>query len=421
VGINMPCKTTVFSGYSVFLNAMNYRQMSGRAGRRGFDLIGNVIFYCVPQFKLNQLLTSKLSDLRGSLPLTISLVLRFMCRYSMWDERVGDANSEKGNKEETMNVIKSIIQTSFSSCNNPHISSMLPFYFYYSMGYLVKEQYIGVDGTPGNFCGLLNHLYFLEPTNFVFVSLLKEGLFDQMLQPSQNKYLTLELLVVLSHLFCIVKFPPMIKVTSANKGPSSVILPPLPENFQKAIKKHNKQALETAILYLKAYARAYKQQLGEDNVLPVSHVVFPSEATNANSPNLIGELKARSEKFSLRSAFSATSGLGDSFDNADELSTSIRQGIYFDRALIPVLELQKGPVNAYIYDLFNHKSAKSILRYNHMRGDILYDNLKHFMLIIKTIAVALEKRNETTSPTVREFKNLATEYTEIFGEYASKF
>ena len=44
----MPCRSVVFAGDSNMLNALQYRQMSGRAGRRGFDLLGHVIFYGLP-------------------------------------------------------------------------------------------------------------------------------------------------------------------------------------------------------------------------------------------------------------------------------------------------------------------------------------------------------------------------------------
>ena len=51
MGINMPTKTSVFAGDAVFLNGMNYRQMAGRAGRRGFDLRGNIVFMGVRREK----------------------------------------------------------------------------------------------------------------------------------------------------------------------------------------------------------------------------------------------------------------------------------------------------------------------------------------------------------------------------------
>ena len=53
VGVNMPTRTVVFTGLTKFSGEINdfrvlrsdeYTQMSGRAGRRGLDKIGNVIY-----------------------------------------------------------------------------------------------------------------------------------------------------------------------------------------------------------------------------------------------------------------------------------------------------------------------------------------------------------------------------------------
>lgn len=75
LGINMPCKTVIFSGDSVFLTALNFRQAAGRAGRRGFDIFGNVVFQQIPTAKVQRLISSRLPDLNGHFPITTNLVL----------------------------------------------------------------------------------------------------------------------------------------------------------------------------------------------------------------------------------------------------------------------------------------------------------------------------------------------------------
>jgi len=52
--------------------------MSGRAGRRGQDMIGNVFFYDIPLPKVERLIKSNVPQLKGQFPLTISLILRLM-------------------------------------------------------------------------------------------------------------------------------------------------------------------------------------------------------------------------------------------------------------------------------------------------------------------------------------------------------
>jgi hypothetical protein len=57
VGIHMPCRTVVFPKASHFLRAMSFHQMSGRAGRRGYDFVGNVVFANFDFPKMKQLIS----------------------------------------------------------------------------------------------------------------------------------------------------------------------------------------------------------------------------------------------------------------------------------------------------------------------------------------------------------------------------
>lgn len=75
-GINMPCRTVAFAGDHIFLNSLQFCQMSGRAGRRGFDTLGHVVFMEVPQRKVASLMVSPVPQLHGNFPLSVTLALR---------------------------------------------------------------------------------------------------------------------------------------------------------------------------------------------------------------------------------------------------------------------------------------------------------------------------------------------------------
>jgi hypothetical protein len=81
LGINMPCRSVVFVGDSPRLHRMAYRQMAGRAGRRGFDNRGNVIFMGVPATKVNKLVTCSVPRLLGSQVMQPSTVVRMSLQH----------------------------------------------------------------------------------------------------------------------------------------------------------------------------------------------------------------------------------------------------------------------------------------------------------------------------------------------------
>ncbi|KAI4292205.1 ATP-dependent RNA helicase DDX60 [Pancytospora philotis] len=66
LGINMPCRTVVFAGDSLALDPMNYKQMAGRAGRRGYDTLGNIVFMGIPRSRVQNLMVSMLPQVQGS-------------------------------------------------------------------------------------------------------------------------------------------------------------------------------------------------------------------------------------------------------------------------------------------------------------------------------------------------------------------
>lgn len=66
LGINMPCRTTIFAGDTLFLDPMNYKQMSGRAGRRGYDTLGNIVFFGISKNRVRNLMVSNLPEIQGA-------------------------------------------------------------------------------------------------------------------------------------------------------------------------------------------------------------------------------------------------------------------------------------------------------------------------------------------------------------------
>lgn len=373
LGINMPCKTVVFCGDSIFLTALNFRQAAGRAGRRGFDVLGNVVFHGIPVSKVRQLLSSRLPDLTGHFPITTTLVLRLSTllsesKYSAFATRSVDALLSQprlylGGEENRMTVLH-------------HLR--------FSIEYLRRQFLLDQSGQPLNFAGCVSHLYYTENSNFAFHALLKEGYFHHLCagirrNPQSTERITRTLMLVLAHIFgrvfCRQVDQEFIEEVIKN-SPSSVFLPPLPDDAAAILQGHNKETLDIFSNYVRTFA---EQHIAEDDcTLPLSGLKFGGADDN-------GAVVPQ-----VRSHFVALSGHGDEFSSISELCNTVRTGIFLEEAVIPHVPLDPElPLNAYLLDFFKHGDITALVEANKIKKGEVWFVLNDFSMVLATIITSL--------------------------------
>ncbi|KAI0310817.1 hypothetical protein OF83DRAFT_1153629, partial [Amylostereum chailletii] len=154
LGINAPAKTTVFCGDSPFLTALTYRQCAGRAGRRGYDTLGRVVFYGIPLERVHRLVLSKLPRLAGTFPLSSTLSLR------LFNLLHGSENAPYAK-----NAVQSILRLPHISFGSDIGREQLLYHLRFSIEYLRRAGLLDKDGRPINLFGIASHLYHTEPSN----------------------------------------------------------------------------------------------------------------------------------------------------------------------------------------------------------------------------------------------------------------
>lgn len=385
LGLNMPCKTVVFTGDSVFLTALNYRQASGRAGRRGFDVLGNVVFHGIPPRRALEIMSARLPDLRGQFPTSVTLVLRLFGLLH------GTNNSEYAS-----NAAKSLLSQTRLYLGGPASQMSVAHHLRFSIDYLRRQHLLSKDGTPLNFSGLIGHLYFTENAVFAFHSLLKGGYFHNLCSgindPTTQPEIILEILLVLSHIFCRIPCNRYQDKSWLKKvvyrSPSLVMLPALPEAAVQILKDHNQETLEIFQDYVGTYSSQHLADVPDIQLPLTAHKVEPREPRDMR--NILPSL----DETIVRSPFAALSGFTDKFETISELCDTARAGVFLEESAIPYIpmaphETNGVPWNAYLYDFFKHGDMSALVRDNGIKGGDVWFRLKDFSLILATIVTSL--------------------------------
>ena len=426
LGINMPAKSSVFVSDAVYLNAMNFRQMAGRAGRRGFDLRGHVVFLGMPSGKCFRLMRSDLPKLHGNLVLSNSMALRLIIRQSALARlRQHDQEAYWRGVRACWRLVNLPLFDPMSACGGGAAAGggmmgrQMAHAFRFAVEYLQRMGLIRVDGAgetePNDLAAFVAHLFFMEPSNFAFVSLLiaDDGkLFQRLCRPGPQRDETV--ISVLCHVFMRSPVPASLAARvlqrGSTSGPSIVLLPDLAsigarvkcpggevvsegELVRRAL--CSEQALRSLEAYCACFASAHAAELGDDDVLPVSGCTLGRQPSSgpaaADLGPLLGPLGVRPR---VRSAFVALSGHGDRFGSVDELCSTLRAGLYLDPQTVPVFELRpaSAPLNAYILDFFKHGQIRALVRFNRIRSDVVWDDLRSFALVLQALHAAMARR-----------------------------
>ncbi|XP_069688132.1 probable ATP-dependent RNA helicase DDX60 [Periplaneta americana] len=394
LGIHMPCKTVAIVGDSQYLNPLEFQQMSGRAGRRGFDTSGNVVFMGLKERKMCTLLTGKLPKMIGNFPLTVTLVLRALLMVS-------DITSEGTHKDEATRQALCRALTMLNCCllyqTIPELKNQMKHYFSFSTQLLMIQGLLDDEGKPQFMTGIVTHLHYHEPGNLAFVYLWKSGVFRRICKRDKDGKISKEtqmtLIVVLSYLFAIYPLHSMEeKIKHKN---SNVVLPPLPQEVKEVLKRYNNEVKYVFDNYFRNVATQIEKEMGPDISLPLSRVKFePQETfcpTKEGPKDLEKYITDTCSQNTICSSFAALSGHSDDglYSSSDTI-TNIRHEVFTDMKVVPLVEMDT-TYNGYAWDFYNHGIKKAIQRDNKLKQGYDFSLLYDFLLVLKTIKTTLEE------------------------------
>ncbi|KAI9750079.1 MAG: hypothetical protein M1815_002040 [Lichina confinis] len=376
LGINMPCKTVVFSGDSVFLTALNFRQCAGRAGRRGFDILGNVVFHGPSFDKASRLLSSRLPNLSGQFPMTTTLVLRLFTLLH-----------DSKDSEYAKRIVSSLLSQPRLYLGGEIFKEQVLHHVRFSIEYLRRQRLLGAHGEPLNFTSCVSHLYYTENSSFAFHALLKAGFFHALCADVNEKPAVVlrQLMLVMAHLFgrrplrtAEIEFIEETVKTSQ----SIVFLPELPRKARKILREHNEETLDIFTTYVKTFAE--QSITSDDRSLPLTGLDVGSD-----QPLSVAALK-QLPPTTARSPFVALSGHSDNFTSISDLCSSTRAGIFLEKSIVPHVDVPSDtPLNAYLYDFFMHGSVEPLAKANGIRKADVWFVLKDFSMVLATVVTSL--------------------------------
>ena len=345
LGINMPATSAVFVGDGAQLTALNFRQAAGRAGRRGYDVLGHVGFCCVPMDKIDRLLVSRIPSISGHFPISTTLLLRTFNLLKNSNRSPFAQRAVEGlfiNPEALVNAIGDVNAS----------KSQILYHIRFAIEYLRRERLINAAGQPINLAAPVSHLYYEEPSNFAFAALLRGGVFHEICRefdnPKKRAQICRRLVFILAQLFGRIPMRPEeanYRKATHKKAIGHIALPPLAEvepAAEKCLQEHD----DRVITLYKAYVATFTAQ--EDVAAIDSKLPFSGQDYAKT-----GDFKIATVSRPTQGVFSNLSSNVKNVSMQDIVATAPR-GVFID-GLSPQLTIanrKDAVLNAYAYDFY---------------------------------------------------------------------
>lgn len=446
LGIHMPCRTVVFAGDNVALNPLQYRQMSGRSGRRGFDMVGHVVFFGLPPTTICRLMTSDLPSLKGHWPLTPALAQRLVSLYRHPKFTDHEKLIVKARRQ-----MESLWMAPLFKMGNLDVSLQARSYFNACIEFLTLEGMVDADGGQIGFAEMSTRAFYrYEPYAWSVLALLRQGaLLDVCSRFDAKDTSVLEreerdmirktndlsvdvLLLVLCHatvrrevhrcalrdkslerqkvhqvvLPSLRSLPDLVDRSADGDRPSDAEqervtthrneLALLAEELESTLRSVHDNAVSAFTAHLRNVAAlAPPPPAVELQTLPFSRLTV-DEGTPEPTGTFFENLAAVRVHSETRSPFATLSGRGDTYTCPAEMEQAVRPDIYVDRELFPTTELfdtaiiDDGviPLNAGVFDFQHSVSKEELWRLNGLLPKDAFQDLTVFFRVIKRLEFA---------------------------------
>ncbi|CAF1179344.1 unnamed protein product [Adineta steineri] len=434
LGIHMPTKTVAFVKDSIFLDALQYRQSSGRAGRRGFDIQGHIVFINIPIPKIRHLIISSIPDIHPHSPISLTFLMRLLHLCS----------AAKGKDiEYAINRSLIALQCPFiaqSAVKHDLIKIQLQYHCLHTLHFLHQLNLIDGKGALVGLAGLSTHLYYHEPANLFLVYLMNAQLFHRLDDDDDIVSVLARLFTTMPWLITYKTYEDLSSTRREKMYNSKLFLPPVSHDFSTLVHSYNSVVKEIYGFYIENVIR-HLRSLNEYQVevLPFSNVSFysSSDYDNGSFEYDLHHSRSQQSKNPSISPFAGLSGLTHeqfmlnynpsvgSWDLAYDLDLSPR--------IIPFIDIDARDhtnsayyLNSYALDFFKHGSETSLIKENDLKPGDIYNLLLDFFLTLSSIKTSLQiildnENKQVTDNDAHFFQPLFEKISRIREIYSKKF